>query len=83
MGGRRNLSSSSTAKTKMDTLRLALRLLLITAIFSIDFLVVGLVYALGLDGDLGKDYFIPFGLIGPVIGMTNLLLLSVTFDITK
>ena len=81
MGRRRNLSS--TAKTKMDTLILAVRLYLIALIFSIDFLVVGIVYALGVDGNLGKDYFIPFALVGPAIGMTNTFLLSVIFDFTK
>ena len=81
MGRRRNLSS--TAKTKMDTLKLAVRLYLIALIFSIDFLVVGIVYALGVDGNLGKDYFIPFALAGPAIGMTNTFLLSVIFDFTK
>ena len=81
MGRRRNLSS--TAKTKMDTLKLAVRLYLIALIFSIDFLVVGIVYALGVDGNLGEDYFIPFGLVGPAIGMTNTLMISVAFDFTK
>ena len=81
MGRRRNLSS--TAKTKMDNLKLAVRLCLIALIFSIDFLVVGIVYALGVDGNLGKDYFIPFALVGPAIGMTNTFLLSVIFDFTK
>ncbi len=81
MGRRRNLSS--TAKTKMDNLKLAVRLYLIALIFSIDFLIVGIVYALGVDGNLGKDYFIPFALVGPAIGMTNTFLLSVIFDFTK
>jgi hypothetical protein len=81
VGRRRNLSS--TAKTKMDNLKLAVRLYLIALIFSIDFLIVGIVYALGVDGNLGKDYFIPFALVGPAIGMTNTFLLSVIFDFTK
>lgn len=67
----------------MNTLRLAFRLLLIIAIFSIDIFAVGVVYALGLDGSLGKDFLIPFGLVGPFIGMTNTLILSVAFHVTK
>ena len=81
VGRRRNLSS--TAKTKMDNLKLAVRLCLIALIFSIDFLVVGIVYALGVDGNLGKDFFVPVGLVGPFIGMTNTLMISVAFDFTK
>lgn len=67
----------------MDTLRLAFRLLLISTILSIDFLAVSVVYALGLDGSLGKDFLIPFGLVGPLIGMTNTLMISVAFHATK
>ena len=83
MGRRRHLSTAETARNEMDNLRLAFRLLLITAIFSIDFLAVGVVYALGLDGSLGKDFLIPFGLVGPLIGMTNALMISVSFHVTK
>lgn len=83
MGRRRHLSTAETARNEMSSLRLAFRLLLITAIFSIDFLAVGVVYALGLDGSLGKDFLIPFGLVGPLIGMTNALMISVSFHVTK
>ena len=83
MGRRRHLSTAETARNEMDNLRLAVRLCLIALIFSIDFLVVGIVYALGVDGNLGKDYFVPFGLVGPFIGMTNTLMISVAFHVTK
>ncbi len=83
MGRRRNLSSAKIVKNKMYTLKLAVRLCLIALIFSFDFSVVGVVYALGLRGNLGGDYLIPFGLLGPAIGMTNTFLLSVIFDFTK
>lgn len=83
MGRRRHLHSTKTERNKMDTLRLAFRLLLISTILSIDFLAVSVVYALGLDGSLGKDFLIPFGLVGPLIGMTNTLMISVAFHATK
>lgn len=83
MGRRRHLHATKTVRNKMDTLRLTFRLLLISAILSIDFLAVCLVYILGLYGNLGKDFLIPFGLVGPVIGMTNALMISVAFHVTK